>query len=509
MTSYTETIRRINAGRSNKASWEDHLRECYAYSMPERNTIDKWHRGDEKNERSYDSTTSDSVEDFANKMESQVVPPTSNWMKLESGTEVPEEQSEEINNFLEETTKTVFEHIRSSNFSSQIHECFLDLAISTGAIIVEAGDGIQSSLNFRSVSLSELILERSARGTLDTVWRDITVQAGDIERIWNGMTIPDQLAKIIKEKPEEDVTLIEGVMYIENGKYEDILIYEDAGEFLYQREVESSPWVVFRETSLPGETFGRGRVMRVLDDIRSLNMMMKDYLESLNIAANPILMAMDDGVINPHTNIPKPGKMMIVGSNDSRNPSIAQLPVNSNIQLLEFAIRGLQDVVRRALMSKPFGNIEETPVRSATEMSMRNADNAQVQVGASGRIQAELLERLIARCVYVLKQAGKIADFKVDGKEVKIKYTSPLAKQQDELQLATLFRYAESMQMFNPEHVMAKVKVEEFPVEIAQVMGIPEKLMRTELEEAEYQEEAKAREMAVQQAAMEQGGGNA
>jgi len=101
MTSYTETIRRINAGRSNKASWEDHLRECYAYSMPERNTIDKWHRGDEKNERSYDSTTSDSVEDFANKMESQVVPPTSNWMKLESGTEVPDGQSEAINNFLE------------------------------------------------------------------------------------------------------------------------------------------------------------------------------------------------------------------------------------------------------------------------------------------------------------------------------------------------------------------------------------------------------------------------
>jgi len=56
---------------------------------------------------------------------------------------------------------------------------------------------------------------------------------------------------------------------------------------------------------------------------------------------------------------------------------------------------------------------------------------------------------------------------------------------------------------------MAKVKVGEFTIERAQVMGIPEKLMRTELEEAEYQEEAKAREMAVQQAAMEQGGGNA
>ena len=157
MTNYEDTIRRINVAKGNKQKWEDHLRECYRYAMPERNTIDKYSPGEEKHDYVFDSTAIDGLEDYANRMESQVVPPSVDWMKLEAGSDIPEEQEEEISGFLDETTEIVFDHIRSSNFSSQIHESFLDLGISTGAIIVEPGDGIQSSLNFRSVSLSELI----------------------------------------------------------------------------------------------------------------------------------------------------------------------------------------------------------------------------------------------------------------------------------------------------------------------------------------------------------------
>jgi len=271
--------------------------------MPERNTFDTFSPGEEKTEGLYDSTAVGALNDFASKMESQLVPPTINWMELKTGTDIPEEQSEEASEFLEETTNIVFNHIRSSNFSSQIHEAFLDLGISTGAIIIETGDGIQSSLNFRSVSLSELILERSAKGIAETVWRDMTVQAGDIKRIWPTAKITDTLQQIITDKPEQDVSFIEGVMLTENGMYEDILMYPAENTFLIQKGVESSPWVVFRETTIPGEVYGRGRVMLVLDDLRTLNLMVEDYLKALNFQANPIFMATDDGAINPDTQI--------------------------------------------------------------------------------------------------------------------------------------------------------------------------------------------------------------
>ena len=507
MTSYNEAMRRIEVARANKQLWESTLRECYRYAMPERNTIDQFSPGQEKNLDVFDETAVDALEDYANKMEGQLVPPTVNWMMLDAGTDIPEEQEEEVEKFLEETTKIVFNHIRSSNFSSQIHEAFLDLAISTGAIIVEPGDGIQSSLNFRSVSLSNLILERSSKGTADTVWQDITVQAGDVPRMWPDAKLTTGLKKIIKDKPEQDVTFIEGTMLSLNGMYETILMYPAEKMFLIQVEVESSHWVVFRETTISGEVYGRGRVMQVLPAIRMINTMKEDYLKALNIQANPIFLTMDDGVINNRNNQIRPGTMAVVDSNDSRNPSITQLQVSGQIQLLEYEIRALQDVIRRKLLSKPFGNVEETPVRTATEMSMRNAESAQTEIGASGRIQSELQERLVARCVYVLKQAGKIADFKVDGKEVGIKFTSPMAKQQDEAELAIIGRGMEYMGMLPPETVEMAIKVEDLPNEIADILGFPKKLIRSDLEKATKQKEQQQMMMAAQQAEMEQQGG--
>lgn len=507
MTSYQDATRRIEAARGNKQLWESTLRECYRYAMPERNTIDKFSPGEEKNLDVFDSTATDALEDYANKMESQLVPPTVNWMMLESGTDIPEEQKEEIAKFLEDTTSVVFDHIRSSNFSSQVHESFLDLAISTGALIVEAGDGIQSSLNFRSVSLSNLILERSSKGTADTVWQDITVQAGDIKRMWPDAKLTDGLIKIISEKPEEDVTFIEGTMLTDNGMYESVLMYPAEKVYLIQVEVESSHWVVFRETTISGEVYGRGRVMQVLPDIRMINAMKEDYLKALNLQANPIFLTMDDGVINNRNNQIKPGTMAVVDSNDSRNPSISQLQVSGQIQLLEYEIRALQDVIRRKLLSKPFGNVEETPVRTATEMSMRNAEAAQTQLGASGRIQSELLERLVSRCVYVLKGLGKIAEFKVDGKEVGIKFTSPMAKQQDEAQLAIIGRFMETMAMLPPEVIESRVKIEDIPKEVADILGLPKSLMRSELEVQQKAQEQQQMMMAQQQAELAQQGG--
>jgi len=506
MTSYRDTLRRIEAGRGNKQLWENHLRECYQYALPERNTIDKWNPGAKKRDYVFDSTATDSLEDYANRMETQLVPSTLNWMKLEAGTQIPEEEKEEVDEGLEQMTDILFDHINSSNFSSQIHECFLDLGISTGALIVEAGDGIQSSLNFRAVSLSELIIERSARGIIDTVWRDVTVQAGDVKKTWPTAKITDALAKIINDTPEEDVTFIEGVMEVDRG-YENILIYEAEGVFLIQENLDSSPWIVFRESTIPGESYGRGRVMRVLPDIKSLNKMVEDYLKGLNFQANPIFTATDDGVINPFTVRLKPGSVMPVGSNANGNKSLEQMPVTGNVQLLDFAIKSLQDVIRRTLLSNPFGNIEETPVRTATEMSMRNAEHAQTQVGASGRIQSELLERLIARSVYILTQMGKMPDVRVDGKEVKIKFTSPSARKQDEHELATIGRYMEFMAMLPPEIVQANVNMDAVPKEIADIMGLPKRLLHTELEKKDMKKEQAAQQKALEDQALAMQGG--
>ena len=507
MLDYEKIIKRVDAAKASKALWESHFRECYRYAMPQRNTIDNWSKGAKKREFVFDSTAEDALEDFATRMESELVPPNLHFMKLEAGTEIPEDEAEGVNDYLDKTTDILFNHIKSSNFSSQVHEAFLDLGISTGALIVEPGDGIQSALNFRCVSLSELILEQSAKGIVETVFREFTLPVADIQDIYPKAKLSEKLNQLIIDKPTTEVQLLEGV--IENkGKYQSVVIYKENKHFLIDEAVESNPWIIFRESTIPGETYGRGRVMRALPDIKTLNKMVEDHLRAAAFTANPIYTATDDGVINPYTIRLQPGTVLPVGSNSNDNPTLRPLAPAGDYSVLQYDIRALQDNIRRIMISKPFGNVEETPVRTATEMSMRNADMAKTSLGASGRIQNELLERLIARCVYILKQAGKIADFKVDGREVAIKYTSPSSRSQDEQTLAAIGRAMEMMMALPPEMVAEEIAIEKIPSEIVEILGLPTFFKRTDEEKAQRQQQrqqAEQQQMAMaQQQAQEQ-----
>lgn len=512
MIEYEEVIKRFTAAKANKQLWESHLRECYRYAMPQRNTIDEHSPGQKKREFVFDSTAEDSLEDFATRMESELVPPNINWMKLEAGVEIPEEEQDQTTEYLEQTTDTVFNHINSSNFSSQIHEAFLDLGISTGAVIVEAGDGIQSALNFRCVSLSELYLEKSSRGIVKTVFREIKIPVGDIKSTWAKAKLTDKLEQMIEKDPTTEATFIECCVENKSPKKDDenffnLVIYPEEKAFLLEESLESSSWVIFRESTIPGEVYGRGRVMRALPDIKTLNLMVKDHLTAAAFTANPIYTATDDGVINPYTIRLRPGTVIPVGSNDNTNPTLRPLPIAGDYSVLQYDIRALQDNIRRIMISKPFGNVEETPVRTATEMSIRNADMAKTSLGASGRIQNELLEAIVARCVYVLKKAGKIADFKVDGRQVAIKFTSPSSRSQDEQTLAAIGRFLEIMAVFPPEMVNNEMRMEKFPTEVADILGLPASLKRTDAEKqqrAEQQAEAQAEQQAIAAASVQQ-----
>ena len=501
--SYEKVIKRFESAKANKAQWEHHIRECYRYFMPERNTIDEREKGAKKREYVFDSTAQDSLEDFATRMESELIPSNINWMKLESGSDIPEDQESETNVYLDETTDTLFNHIRSSNFASQAHTAFLDLGISTGALIVEAGDGIQSSLNFRCVSLSELVLEQSQQGIVKTVFREFKMPAADIKEIYPKAKLTQKLKELIKNKPTEEVPLIEGTIF--NGKtYDNVVIYPNGKHFLIQEVIESSPWVIFRESTIPGETYGRGRAMTALPDTKTLNLMVRDYLKGLAWWSNPSFTVEDDGVINPHNFRLQPGGVHPVGSNDNARPTLRPLDVGGSPQIAMDAISRLQDSVRRVMISKPFGNVEETPVRTATEMSMRNADMAKTSLGASSRIQNELMETLVARSVYILKKAGKIADFKVDGREVKIKYTSPSARMQDEQTLAAMGRAIEFFSMLPEDLVRKRIKIEDFPAEIVEVLGLPSKFKRSDEEILEIEQQEQAQEQQQQQIAADQ-----
>jgi hypothetical protein len=497
-------LKRIKTAKANKQKWEQHLKECYEYAMPERETVDSHSPGQKKNQKRFDSTAVMALEDFSARMESQLVPAWRKWFKLEVGSEIPEENEQEVEEYLEEATDIIFDHINHSNFNAQIKETFLDLGVSTGCIIVEEGDGINTALNFRSVSLSEVILERSARGIPETVWREVKVPVADIQQIWPKAELTQSIKDKISSDPTQEIKLIEGVA--QDHKTRDnisMLLDMDGKEALYEEKLDISPWIIFREATIPGEVYGRGRVMKCLDQIKVLNKMVENYLRALEWQAHPLFTATDESVRNPYNMSLRPGSITVVDSNDRGNPSIAPMPVGGNPQLLEFAVVKWQDFIRQAMMSKPFGNVEDTPVRSATEMSMRNADLQSVQGSAAGRLQTELIERLINNVAEILMRAGKLQPMKIDGKMVTIKFTSPIARQQDADELMVLMQGMEMLAGLDPNEVKRELKTEEVPEFIIDKLGLPSYFKRSDMEKQEYDQKMQQQ----MQAMMEQQNG--
>jgi hypothetical protein len=430
------------------------------------------------------------------------VPPWRRWSILAPGSEVPERDREGTQAELDKHTEVLFDHINHSNFSTQSHEAFLDLAVSTGVMTLERSEGDSSLLDFNSAPLSSVFPEEGPFGSIETVWREHKVMARHIERMWPGADLSDKTRKKVSDKPGEKIELIEGTVYAPKSKmYYRCVIERENEHIIFTQEYEVSPWIVFREMVCPGEVLGRGRVMTVLPDIKTANKVVEYVLRAaaLNIAG--VFTAVDDGVMNQFTANIAPGSIIPVMSNDRSNPSLAALDRAGDPNLGYLVLENLQSRINKALFADPYGDMDNTPVKSATEMALRGQEMIQDSGSAFSRLQTEFVEKIIKRSVHILKAEGKLPPIRVDGKEVTIKHTSPLARAQDQEDLVAMQQFIGTVSQLGPEIMMLGVKMEDVPAWVGKKLGIEQKLVRTAIERSEMQQQAAA---AQQQAAQQQ-----
>jgi len=499
-----QLIKRKEKAKTIKNKWRDHLKDCYKYSVPERETLDKKEEGAKKNIDVFDSTAIIATQKYANRMQSQVVPPWKQWAMFKAGTEIPEEQHDDANKLLEKVGKIIFDNINHSNFDTQIHEAFLDLAISTGALVVEAGDGITSTLNFRCISLSEIIPEKTSEGKICNVFREFTMPIRDVNEVWSTAKLSDNMAASLKRDEGSESDLVECVYEYKTKQFEEkyrhVVFHEKDKHILLDETLDSNPFIVFRETAIPNETIGRGRIMMLLPDIKTLNKVVEFNLRNAALAVSGIYTASDDGVINPYTLRLQPGAIIPVGSNDQANPTLRPLDRSGDFNMAQLIIQKYQETINNVMFAQPFGQLSETPVRTATEMGIRQEDLVQTSSSAFGRMQSELLEPLLKRVVDILKKQGKIPDLRIDGKEVTIKFTSPMSRSQDVEELQSLQQFMQMAQIIPPEQLQMEVKMEDIPKFIAEKVSLPMSLIRTKAEKAEMMQKAAQAAQQMQQA---------
>tara|TARA_R110002020_G_scaffold55502_4_gene153917 strand:+ start:41 stop:1024 length:984 start_codon:yes stop_codon:yes gene_type:complete len=301
--------------------------------------------------------------------------------------------------------------------------------------------------------------------------------------MWKGFKPSESIKGKIETQPDSEIEVSEGVVYMPQSKtyYGCVWVTNEDRISWAQDFGTSSPWVTGRYSKVAGEIRGRGPAVQALPDVRSLNKVKEFVLQKAAIDLSGMYTATDDGVTNPYNIVISPGVVIPVGSNNSSNPSIQRLDTGTNLQLAQFEMNELQNSIKRAL----FNDLRDPtgPVRSATEIAIDSRELAKRIGSAFGRLQTEVLVPILKRVVYILTRRGLLQPIQLDGRDIEIKFLSPLAKAQDGEDIINVQQAVQFvLQNAGPDQAKIGFKLEDFGTWVAAKTGMPAELVRSDTE---------------------------
>lgn len=483
-----EALRRRRAHAATKKDlWRSLYRDAYLYAMPARETF-TWHtEGQYRNNRLFDSTLQEATYTSANTLCALLFPSWVEWAQLAPGGNFTPKMLADHPNIvsgLQDSTKILFQFLNGSNFNTVISEIALDLQVGTGALDFDEGD-MDNPFVFEALPTSCLELEQGPHGSIETVWMEREPLARNLLRLYPGLEmydLPESVQKQIKDAPETKVTIIQGKVYDpETKKYFGVVIAPGPMIVWRYDYGVSSPTIVARASKTAGETYGRGRVLLALADARTLDRMVEFILTQAALQLAPPMTGVSDGVLNPYTASLTPNTIIPVASNADNSPSLRPIETGANFSVTEQMVKDLRERVRRTMLGP---EPSEGPVKSATEISVADRNRLWAMNGEYTRIQAELLAKVMQRAVWILQKKGIIPKFRLDGKEVTIKYVSPFATTQNADDLIALDKTIQSILALGPQlgptALSAGIKIKDFPAYVARKNGVPESLIMTD-----------------------------
>ncbi|MFC0385249.1 portal protein [Muricoccus vinaceus] len=431
-----EIVARAERALERRRPWEAVWRDCYDHVL----ACSPGTGGPAL----FDGTAADAAENLAASLLAELTPPWSRWFGL---APVEDGADPALGAALEGAAEVLQGHLDRSNFALEMPQAFLDLVVAgTGVVLVEeAPSGEASALRFTAVPLREALLEEGESGRLDTVFRLVRMGGAAIAARYPMAALPADMPGA--DEGGDGHRVIEAVWPGLGGTcFAAVLERDGEATLLGSGRFEESPLLAFRWMKAPGETYGRGPVMKALPDIRTANKVVELVLKNASIAATGIWQADDDGVLNPATVRLEPGAIIpkAVGSS-----GLTPLAAPGSFNVSQLVLSDMRERIRAALLADRL-TVPGRPNMTATEVLERSAETARLLGATYGRLQAELLTPLIARCLSILRRRGEVPPILLDGREARIAYRSPLARVQGRADAANTMLFLQAVAAMGP-----------------------------------------------------------
>lgn len=480
---YTHLMRRADIAKQRRSNWESTWQECYDYALPQCGDFTKTNQpGRIRTERLYDGTAMDAVDQLAASLLGHLTPPWTQWFGFRPGPDLLAEEADMLAPVLEDSARIIQAHFDRSNFSVEMHQCYLDLVVGGTAALYfeEAEPGSFSAFKFSSVPLADIMLEEGENGYLDGSFRQMKLTLAQIKERYAAAEIPADIASEGERDPQARFAVLESILP-ESGVYDYTALLTEKGRpvELAKGRFVSSSCIAFRWMKSPGEIYGRSPVMKALPDIKTANKVVELILKNASIAVTGIWQADDDGVLNPANIQLVPGAIIpkAVGS-DGLKP----LEMPSRFDVSQLVIDDLRARIRHSMLIDKLGQIEGKRM-TATEVMERSGEMALLLGATYGRLQSELLTPMIRRAYGILRRRGEIPDIALDGRFVTLDYRAPLARAQAQRNIQSTLAWLTAVQGMGSTAAMT-IDAPRAARYIGEALGVPSDLIKKEITDA-------------------------
>jgi hypothetical protein len=491
-----DIIRMQEQMRGLRGPWETLWQDVADRVWPQMSDfVSKRQPGEKRTEKIFDATACLALEKFAAAIHSLISPDNQVYQKL-SPKDKTLREFHPLMRYLDDVTEVLFAVRRSpfANFSSQANECYKSLgAFGTLGMMVE--DVLGRGIRYKSCHLGELFIAENEHGRIDTVHRRFEYTARQAAGAFGPDVLPEK-AKQALEKGDENskFEFIHSVRPNRSRKHGRMdaagMAFKSCYVSIEGRQVVSEggyrtfPYAISRYSTNPREVYGRGPAMMVLPDIKMINEMEKTTLRAGHLAVDPPLLLLEDGSL--HSFQMRPRALNYGGIDDQGRQLVQPLKTDANLPWAMEMAEGKRKTINEAFLVTLFQILVETPQITATEALLRAQEKGQLLAPTMGRQQSEFLGQITERELDILAMAGvlpepppEVAEL-IDAGEIEIEYTSPLSRlmrSEDGVAIMRTFEQLAPMAQVDPT-VFDVFDTEALPRELAEINGVPAKVLR-------------------------------
>lgn len=506
--------------KGSRGTWDQHWEDLARVMLPRRMGFASTQvPGDKRTDDLFDGTPMQEARGLANTLGAMLRPDGQEWFFLRTADDF-DMGTDEAKDWLadtEERMRDAFADPRA-RFRQATGEADLDLVVFGTAVVFEGEGKTLNHLLFQSIHLKDACPYFDEQGNCAGLYRRRMLTAYQAMEFFGLEKLSAKVKEQIRqEKYEELAEYLHCVSPRQMGRpdallsinqpYADLWIDVAEGSIVKEAGFVDFPFIVPRWDTSSGEEYGRSPGMIALPDANTLQAMGETLLIAGQRAADPPIMAPNDGAFHEINTIPG-GLAYYDADTASRMGRIPIEPMvtGANMPLTLEMQESTRNQVRNAFLRNLF-NLPQPgeATMTATEIVARQQQFVRETGPVFGRLETDYTAPIVERAFRIMLRAGAFLPIPevLAGRKVRFEYESPIKRIREQAEavaaqawVADHVTIAAETQM--PD-VLDPINFDEYSAFTARANSLPHRLLNgRQAIEAKRQARAEQQEQAAQ-----------